>query len=155
MSTKMQVQWRRAKVQELSSKGYSQIDIATQLQADEPTISRDMAYLRKEAKETLEKHLNEIVPEEYQKCMIGMKRNLKQTLEIGESSPDSKIKLEARRITIYCYRYIMDLCTNAGVVSEAMKFVTKKEEQINSLQTLDGKVEVLEGETTTANEYFS
>jgi hypothetical protein len=155
MSTKMQVQWRRAKVQELSSKGYSQIDIATQLQADEPTISRDMAYLRKEAKETLEKHLNEIVPEEYQKCMIGMKRNLKQTLEIGESSPDSKIKLEARRIAIDCYRYIMDLCTNAGVVSEAMKFVTKKEEQINSLQTLDGKVEVLEGETTTANEYFS
>jgi IS30 family transposase len=116
MSTKMQVQWRRAKVQELSRKGYSQIDIATQLQADEPTISRDMAYLRKEAKETLEKHLNEIVPEEYQKCMIGMKRNLKQTLEIGESSPDPKIKLEARRIAIDCYRYIMDLCTNAGVV---------------------------------------
>jgi hypothetical protein len=154
MSTKMQVQWRRAKVQELSSKGYSQIDIATQLQADEPTISRDMAYLRKEAKETLEKHLNEIVPEEYQKCMIGMKRNLKQTLEIGESSPDPKIKLEARRIAIDCYRYIMDLCTNAGVVSEAMKFVTKKEEQINSLQTLDGKVEVLEGGTTTANGVF-
>lgn len=150
----MQVQWRRAKVQELSSKGYSQIDIATQLQADEPTISRDMAYLRKEAKETLEKHLNEIVPEEYQKCMIGMKRNLKQTLEIGESSPDPKIKLEARRIAIDCYRYIMDLCTNAGVVSEAMKFVTKKEEQINSLQTLDGKVEVLEGGTTTANGVF-
>jgi hypothetical protein len=154
MSTKMQVQWRRAKAQELSSKGYSQIDIATQLQADEPTISRDMAYPRKEAKETLEKHLNEIVPEEYQKCMIGMKRNLKQTLEIGESSPDPKIKLEARRIAIDCYRYIMDLCTNAGVVSEAMKFVTKKEEQINSLQTLDGKVEVLEGETTTANGVF-
>ena len=150
----MQVQWRRAKVQELSSKGYSQIDIATQLQADEPTISRDMAYLRKEAKETLEKHLNEIVPEEYQKCMIGMKRNLKQTLEIGESSPDPKIKLEARRIAIDCYRYIIDLCTNAGVVSEAMKFVTKKEEQINSLQTLDGKVEVLEGGTTTANGVF-
>ena len=45
-----------------SSKGYSQIDIATQLQADEPTISRDMAYLRKEAKETLERNLNEIGP---------------------------------------------------------------------------------------------
>jgi hypothetical protein len=113
-----------------------------------------MAYLRKEAKETLEKHLNEIVPEEYQKCMIGMKRNLKQTLEIGESSPDPKIKLEARRIAIDCYRYIMDLCTSAAVVSEAMKFVTKKEEQINSLQTLDGKVEVLEGGTTTANGVF-
>jgi transcriptional regulator len=76
MSTKMQVKWRRAKVLELSSKGYSQIEIATQLQAGEPTISRDMAYLRQEAQENLGKHLHQIVPEEYQKCMIGMKRNL-------------------------------------------------------------------------------
>ena len=38
MSTKMQVQWRRVKVLELSSQGYSQIEIATQLQVDEPTI---------------------------------------------------------------------------------------------------------------------
>jgi hypothetical protein len=154
MSTKMQVQRRRAKVLELSSKGYSQIEIATQLQAGEPTISRDMAYLRQEAHENLGKHLHEIVPEEYQKCMIGMKRNLKQTLEIGETSPDPRIKLEARSIAIDCYKYIMDLCTNAGIISEAMKLVTKKEEQINSLQTLDKKIEVLEGGTTTANGVF-
>ena len=49
MSTKMQVQWRRAKVLELSSQGYTQIEIAAQLQVDEPTVSRDMAFLRHEA----------------------------------------------------------------------------------------------------------
>jgi hypothetical protein len=141
------------KVLELSSKGYSQIDIATQLQADEPTISRDMAYLRQEAKETLEKHLHEIVPEEYQKCMIGMKCNLKQTLEIDEASPDPRIKLESRRIAIDCYRYIIDLCTNAGVVSEAMKFVTKKEEHIDKLRELDKKIETINEETTTNGVY--
>ena len=30
---------------------------------------------------------------EYQKCMVGMKRNLKQTLEIAETVSDPKIKL--------------------------------------------------------------
>jgi hypothetical protein len=35
-----------------------------------------------------------------------------------------------------------------------MKLVTKKEEQINSLQKLDEKIEVLEGGTTTANGVF-
>ena len=56
--------------------------------------------------------------------MIGMNRNLKLVLEIGEAAPDPKIKLEARRIANDCYRYIMDLCTNAGIISDAMKYVT-------------------------------
>ena len=83
MSTRMQVQWRRAKVLELSSQGYTQLEIATQLQVDEPTISRDVQYLRQKAQKNLQKHIHEIVPEEYQKCMAGMKNNLKETLVIA------------------------------------------------------------------------
>jgi hypothetical protein len=59
--------------------------------------------------------------------MVGMKQNLKQTLEIGEAaSSDPKTKLEARRIANDCCRYIIDLCTNAGIVSDALKYVTQK-----------------------------
>jgi hypothetical protein len=43
------------------------------------------------------------------KCMVGIKRNLKQTLEIAETSSDPKTKLEAKRMANDCYRYIMDL----------------------------------------------
>jgi hypothetical protein len=46
------------------------------------TVNSDLVYLRKQAQENLQKHIHETVPEEYQKCMVGMKRNLKQTLEI-------------------------------------------------------------------------
>jgi hypothetical protein len=101
-------------------------------------------YLRQQAQENLQHHIHEVVPEEYQKCMIGMKRNLKQTLEIAESSSDPKIKPEARRIANDCYRYIMDLCTNAGIVNEALKFVTRKQEQISMLQKLDERIEATE-----------
>ena len=36
----LQIEWRRAKVLELSSQGYSQIEIATNLQIDKLIISR-------------------------------------------------------------------------------------------------------------------
>jgi hypothetical protein len=58
--------------------------------------------------------------------MIGMKRNLKQTLEIAETAADPKTKLQARAIANDCYKYIMDLCTNAGIVSDAMKYVKQQ-----------------------------
>jgi hypothetical protein len=91
-----------------------------------------------------------VVPEEYQKSMVGMKQNLKQTLEIAESTSDPKIKLEARRIANDCYRYIMDLCTNAGIVNDAIKYVISKQEQINTLQKVDERIEAMEEEEAQA-----
>ena len=46
-----QIEWRRVKVLELSSQGYSQIEIATNLQMDKSIISRDLAYLRQQAQD--------------------------------------------------------------------------------------------------------
>jgi hypothetical protein len=90
--------------------------------------------------------------------MIGMKRNLIQTLEIAETAADPKVKLQARAIANDCYKYIMDLCSNAGIVSEAIKYVTKKQEQVDTLQKLDERIEAAEEaeqeETTTTNGVF-
>ena len=153
MSTRMQVQWRRAKVLELSSQGYTELEIATQLQVDEPTISRDVQYLRQKAQKNLQKHIHEIVPEEYQKCMAGMKSNLKETLVIATASADPRIKLQARAIANDCYKFILDMSTNAGIVSDALKFVTHQKEQVNELQKLDEQLEQEEQETTTSGIY--
>ena len=137
---------RRSKVLELASEGYSQREIARKLGINLADVNRDIQFLRKQAQQSLQKHINEVVPEEYQKCMIGIKQNLKQVLEIGEAAADPKIKLESRRIANDCYRYIMDLCTNAKVVSDALNFVTHKQEQINTLQKLDERVEAIDKE---------
>src|SRR5918996_6365430 len=129
-----QLEWRRAQVLELASEGYSQREIAHKLQVDLAAVNRDIQFLRQQAQENLQHHIHEVVPEEYQKCMIGMKRNLKQTLEIAEGVTDPRVKLEARRIANDCYRYIMDLTTNGVVVTDAMKYVQGKQEQIHTLQ---------------------
>ena len=65
-----------------------------------------------------------------------MKHNLKQTLEIAETSSDPRVKLEARRIANDCYKYIMELTTNSAIVTDAIKMVTQKQEQIDTLKKL-------------------
>jgi predicted transcriptional regulator len=143
------IEWRRSKVLELSSEGYSQREIAQKLQIGKSAVNRDLLFLRNQARENLQHHIHDRIPEEYQNCMIGMKRNLRQTLEIAEAASDPKTKLQARAIANDCYRYIMDLCTNAGIVSDALKFVERKKEQLDTLRKIDDKIDAIEEEATT------
>ena len=75
MSTKMQVEWRRAKVLELLSKGDSQSEIAKTLQVDLSIISRDVYFLRQQAKDNIKRYIDERLPEEYEKCLVGLNAN--------------------------------------------------------------------------------
>ncbi|MFL6469881.1 MAG: hypothetical protein ACJ71H_03410 [Nitrososphaeraceae archaeon] len=54
-----QVQWRRDKVQELCSKGYSQREISQILQVGLATVNRDVSYLRNQAKTNIKRYIDE------------------------------------------------------------------------------------------------
>jgi hypothetical protein len=63
-------------------------------------------------------------------------------------------KLQALSLISDCYRYQMDLTTNAGVISEAMNFVNQKTEQLNTINKQDDndkKEPTEDGTTSTAN----
>jgi hypothetical protein len=140
MEVKQQLEWRGSKVLELSSQGYSEREISEILKVSDSAVHRDLVFVRRQAKENLQKHIHDVVPEEYQKCMVGMKRNLKQTLEIADTTADPRVRLQARAIANDCYRHIMDLCTNAGIVSDATKFVERKREQLHTLHKIDARM---------------
>jgi Trp operon repressor len=63
-SQEQQVEWRRDKVQELCSKGYSQREISHMLQIGLATVNRDISHLRYQAKENIKKYIDERLPEE-------------------------------------------------------------------------------------------
>jgi DNA-binding transcriptional regulator LsrR (DeoR family) len=66
-----QIEWRRAKVMELLSKGESnQSEIARVLQVDRSVISRDIAHIRQQSKDNIRKNID--LPEEYEKCLVGL-----------------------------------------------------------------------------------
>lgn len=74
----MQVGWRRNKVLELLSKGNSQTDISNTLQVDLSIISRDVSYLRQQSKQNIRKYIDERLPEQYEKCLVGLTAILRE-----------------------------------------------------------------------------
>jgi hypothetical protein len=141
-----QIDWRRAKVLELSSQGYSQIEIATNLQMDKSIISRDLAYLRQQAQDNLKMHIQDKLPEEYQNCMTGINQVLKICWDIVNKSrnadnnsnghqtvttmTDNKTVLQALALINDCNKYKMDLTTNGVVITDAIKFVQTNKEKL-------------------------
>ena len=97
-----QIEWRRDRVLELSSQGFNQSDIATVLQVDKSIISRDVAYLRNQAQENLQKHIHETIPEEYQKAMVSMNQILKMCWSIVSKTADEKTRLQALALINDC-----------------------------------------------------
>src|SRR6188472_4419576 len=90
MSTKTQVEWRRRQVFELSSKGHSQLEIAKTLQISESTISRDLDYLKQQSKQNIRKYIDERLPEEYEKCLVGLTAILREAWNTSQQTEDRK-----------------------------------------------------------------
>ena len=62
---------------------------------------------------------------------------------------DDKTSLQALALINDCNKYKVDLTTNGAIVTDAIKYVTQKQEQIDTLHKLDERVETMEEETTT------
>jgi hypothetical protein len=139
-----QIEWRRAKVLELSSQGHSQREIADTIHVGIGTINRDMTYLRDEAQENLKSHIQDKLPEEYQNCMVGINQVLKICWEIVNKSrnvsndnsgqtvtiTDNKTVLQALALINDCNKYKMDLTTNGVVITDAIKYVQSNKEKL-------------------------
>ena len=134
------VDWRRNKVQQLLVRGYSQWDVAEELQIDQSTVSRDIQYLRQQAQKYLQKPIQLKLPEEYQRCLTGMNQVLKLSWQIANNNTrqggqehnynsnlvttgDDRTRLQALSLINNCYKYIMDLTINGVVITDAIKFV--------------------------------
>ncbi|MFL6402090.1 MAG: hypothetical protein ACJ71M_01225, partial [Nitrososphaeraceae archaeon] len=114
MTTKMQVEWRRAKVLELLSKGDSQSDIAKTLQVDLSIISRDVYFLRQQAKTNIKRYIDERLPEEYEKCLVGLNAITKEAWNTAQNTEDKREKIH-----VHCEKFynIYKICIAVAAAS--------------------------------------
>jgi predicted transcriptional regulator len=126
MSTKMQEEWRRRQVFEMSSKGQSQTEIAKTLQISESTISRDLDYLREQSKTNIKKYIDERLPEEHEKCLVGLNAITKEAWNTAHNTEDKREKVQALSLAKECYSMKLDLLTNATIVDDAIRFVSSR-----------------------------
>ena len=129
MSTKLerQIQWRRSKVAELDSQGHSQPEMASILQVSIGTVNRDLSYLREQAKSNIRRDIDESLPEEYQKCLVGLTAILREAWNTSQQTEDRREKIQALSLAKECYSMKLDLLTNATVVDDAIRFVSESE----------------------------
>jgi Trp operon repressor len=145
------VQWRRDKVLELSSQGHSQREISTMLQIGIGTVNRDLSYLREQSKDKIKKYIDETLPNEYEKCLVGITSILKEAWTTSQSSENKKEKIQALSLAKECYSMKLDLLTNVTVVDDAMKFVSDYNNNNNKKPI--SKKEANEKESEEQSEY--
>jgi predicted transcriptional regulator len=120
------LEWRRNKVQELASQGYNQSEISRILQISQPTINRDISCLRNQAKSNIKRYIDERLPEEYEKCLVGLTAITKEAWNTAQHVEDNREKIQALSLAKDCYLMKLDLLTNATVVDDTIRFVSSK-----------------------------
>jgi hypothetical protein len=136
LSTKMNqkkdsIEWCRSKVQELIVKGYNHYEIASTLQISRPTITKDIQYLRECARQNVKKYIDERLPEEYEKCIVGLTAILREAWNTTHNTEDKREKIQALSLAKDCYSMKLDLLTNATVVDDAIRFVSSNKSKEN------------------------
>jgi hypothetical protein len=73
------------------------------------------------------RYVQDKLPEEYQKCMVGINQVLNMAWSIvNKSVVDDKTRLQALALINDCNKYKMDLTTNGVVITDAIKYVQEK-----------------------------
>jgi hypothetical protein len=127
LSTKAELQWRRAKIIEMKAIGLSQIEIASEPQVSEASISSDVQYSRKQARESIKEYVTEHLPEQYQICLSALDTILKNTFVVMQKSQDNREKLAAMELFKDTHLVKLELLSNATTIDHALEYVRGKQ----------------------------
>jgi Bacterial regulatory protein, arsR family len=109
---------------ELLSKGEcNQCEIARMLQVDRSSISRDIAHIREQSKDNIKSYIDERLPEEYEKCLVGLTAILREAWNTSQQAEDRREKIQALSLAKECYSMKLDLLTNVTVVDDAISVI--------------------------------
>jgi hypothetical protein len=113
-------------MQELCSKGHNQREISQTLQVGLATVNRDISYLRHQSKINIKRYIDERLPEEYEKCLVGLNAITKEAWNTAANTEDKREKMQALSLAKECYSMKLDLLTNATAVDDAIRFVSNR-----------------------------
>ena len=130
---------RQSRVAELLAQGYTnQSEIAQKLNVSEPTVSRDIQFLNRQAQENLRIHVERRIPFEIEKCYIGLNLVLRKAFEITNLE-NAKIseKVAALQVVLTTYDKMWEVILGRPLLKEVIdKFMTKQrqlEESANEI----------------------
>jgi hypothetical protein len=123
---------RQSKIAELLAQGYTnQSEIACKLNVSEPTVSRDIQFLNKQAQENLRIHVERRIPFEIEKCYIGLNIVLRKAFEITNLE-NAKIseKVAALQVILTTYDKMWEVVYGRPVLKEVIDKFKAKQKQL-------------------------
>src|ERR671929_1834041 len=96
------------------------------LRVSNGTVNKDPFTLRQQAKDNIKRYIDERLPEEYEKCLVGLNAITKEAWNTADNTEDKREKIQALSLAKECYSMKLDLLTNATVVDDAIRFVSQK-----------------------------
>ena len=88
-----------------------------------------MSCLRNQAKANIKRYIDERLPEEYEKCLVGLTAITREAWNTVANTEDKREKIHALSLAKECYSMKLDLLTNATVVDDAIRFVSRKSKE--------------------------
>ena len=132
MSTKdSQIEWRRSQVISMRAKGLNQTEIARELQVSKQLISKDVIFIRQQAKEHIRDYVSEKLPEQYEICLAMLDIIIKRAVHIMDTAEDNEEVFEALELLKRTHFQKLSLLSDASLVENALNFIRRQKELEN------------------------
>lgn len=115
--------WRRDKVRELTTKGWTQRQIAEELKIDHSMINRDLKFMRLRSSQNIQHYIDKILPAEYEGAIDTLNMIVKEMWEL--EAEDNRELIQSRSLIKDCIAMKIELIASGTVVDRAMKFVNR------------------------------
>jgi hypothetical protein len=102
------------------------LDVPKTSRVDLSIVSREVYFPRQQAKTNIKRYIDERLPEEYEKCMVGLTAILREAWNTATNTEDKKEKIQALSLAKECYSMKLDLLTTATLVDDVIRFVAEK-----------------------------
>lgn len=148
-SKESQIIWRRDKVLKLVSLGYTQTEIAQELQISQPLVSRDITAITKAAQEDIRHHIEETLPYERKKALMLFETIKKQAIDMA-NKPEGKIgdrdRIAALALAKDAGKEIIALQTQGQHIKRALRVAGGLKEKLENLEEEQNQQQQEEGE---------
>ena len=99
------------------------------LQVGLATVNRDISYLRNQAKTNIKRYIDERLPEEYEKYLVGHTAITKEAWNTSQQTDDNREKLQAMELFKDTHLVKLELLSNATTIDRALHYIRSKQQE--------------------------
>ncbi len=145
MRRQKMLSYRRQQIDDLLVKGANQSEIATVLRISQSTVSRDVEYLERAAREKLKQHIQERIPHTHLVCMKGINEVIKHAWRIIDNAKNDYLRIHALNVLMAAYTHKQALTADSTVVNESLNIIEKAKQRLKKLEE-EQQTEVIQEE---------